>query len=266
MSFLSKLFLNFIGYKIDDNFINDIMDGPPKIIIFPHTSKFEAFLGCVVSGLLNGNIKFACTDKFMDIYILGDILEYFGGFKITDKNLNNKDASRGYLSYISRKKIYSEESAVIQITKFLQNNPRCSFVISPEGKLRYEEKWHRGFYEIAKATGYPIAIGGIDFFNHKIKINDELIYVDDDKFKGDDVYKNVLSYTQDRFKKSKIYPRHPKKCYPHIDNFEITSRYPNYIHNHIIVFWSIMVTSLYYNNYYIFCSLGLLLLCGYCII
>jgi 1-acyl-sn-glycerol-3-phosphate acyltransferase len=261
--FFAKICLNLLGYKIDNYTINNIIDGPPKIIIFPHTSKFETIIVCLFGIVTNDMIKFACSDTFMDVYILGNILEYFGAFKVIERRNINNDNIRNILKWVSKPKIQSNESTVLQIKKYLDKYPRNSFAISPEGRLKYSEKWHRGFYEIAKITGYPIVIGGIDFINHNIKINPELIYVDDPKFKptikginskynlnsmdNDNIYKNVLFYTQAKFQFSKLYPRHPEKVYPYIILPKFNTQQPTYIDN-ILFYLYFMLFIFLYNN------------------
>lgn len=187
MSLLAKVIIIILGYSIDQTFIESF--SKQRIWIFPHTSKFEAFLAmlAVMAIQKEDSFSFPCSKDYIETPIIGDIIKFFGGFPVIKSRVVEGNLVKGDM--------------VKRIVRFLKKNPNKQFPISPEGGLASRE-WKSGFFYIAKETGLPISVGGIDFVNHTIKANiNEEIYINED-----DRYEDRIQEIKDMFAKSKIYP------------------------------------------------------------
>lgn len=191
---IGKILMFLIGYSCDERIINA---DKQRVLIFPHTSKWESVIGFIISLCLkNNNYCFGVAKKYMDIPIIGFLLSSFGGFPI-EKN----------------------SGTVNSIINYLKINKNKSLLLSPEGKLKKAIKWKSGFYYISKGLNIPIVVCGIDFINHKICISDiEFIHTNDTNKDIEDI-KSI-------FQNSKIYPLHPNNSYPEIKTNGIPTLLP----------------------------------------
>ena len=214
-----NLFLRILGYKIDESFYK--MLNKQHIVLFPHTSLFEGFLLLLYlpfeRKMIKDNISFFVVDRFMGYPIIGNILKNLGGITV-----NNG------------------EGMVSSTIKFLNENKNKTFFISPEGSLKRAE-WKSGFFHIARETGIPIIIGGIDFYSHTIKFNIEYpIYI-----KKDDKYEDRVDEIKELFANSQIYPLYQEESNPiiNINCDEKSSFLPfnRYVYFVFFIFYSIKV-------------------------
>ncbi len=187
---IGEILLFCIGYSLDRK-IFDRVKNERMVVIIPHTSKFDAVIGCILGLIVKDYIAIAITAKHMDRWIIGRILSYFGGFRIP-RSENGKS------------------NTVNLIISYLQKNPKKSLVLSPEGRL-IAANWKSGFYNIAKGIDAPIVIAGIDYYNKRVMI-------DSDNFRPGDNYENDLSIIQNNFSNSEIFPLFPKNSVPYIKN------------------------------------------------
>lgn len=159
------------------------------IIIFPHTTKLEAFiLLCLLLCNKNIDICFYVANKYMKLPILGTLLKYFGAI----------DVKEG-------------EGMVDSTVEYLKKHENKSLLISPEGSLSFKE-WKSGFFHIARLTSIPIIIGGVDFHKHRIVCNKKhLIYI-----QKNDKYGDRVEEIKNIFSNSRIYPCHPEHSNPPI--------------------------------------------------
>lgn len=141
----SKILLDLLGYKVDETLIEGF--SKQRICIFPHTSYFESMIVILAISAydLRDNVCFACAHEYIDSWITGWLLKYFGGFAV--KKRNNTTES---------------------IISYMKANPNKVLAISPEGSLGPKE-WKNGFFYIAQGTCAPIAIWGVDFSTHTIR-------------------------------------------------------------------------------------------------
>lgn len=183
----AKTLLYLLGYTVDHSLIEGF--SKQRIGIFPHTSYFEAGIVCLAALAYNlqDKICFACAYQYIDSWITGWWLKYFGGFAV-------------------RKGNKTTESTI----EFLKANPNKTLAISPEGSLNPSE-WKKGFFYIAKGTGIPIAIWGIDFSTHTIKAILCDIYISED-----DTPENMIPKIQEMFSACGIAPLYPEKSNPKI--------------------------------------------------
>lgn len=184
--FLSRCIMYILGYKVDRSVYEAFKT--QKVVIFPHTSRFEAFIGCMGFWLSGNreNICFPVAKNYMETPILGSCLAYFGAVKKVDKT-----------------------GMVGIITKYMKENPNRVLMISPEGSLSPKE-WKSGFFYIAQNLSIPIVVGGVDFVNHRLICNLDQSY----KPEKEDKYEDKLPELQLMFAKSGIYPLRPEKSNP----------------------------------------------------
>ena len=207
---LSKTILFMMGYQIDPSAISFMQSSEQRIIIFPHTSKIECFIGCLFMQSYSGKICFGVTEVYMG-GVLGKVLKLYGAFTVS---LKRDETGPGLVS---------------QISDYLLDNPSKSLFLSPEGSLAAGE-WKTGFYHISKKTKIPISIGGVDFVNHKIVVND-IKYVIPERdssginsdFPENDPHeiekKNIeadIAEIKRHFSKSQIFPLFPNDSNPYI--------------------------------------------------
>lgn len=180
------LILYICGFSVHENVYEAFKK--QKVGIFPHTSRFEAFIGCMgfwASGNRK-NICFPVAENYMNMPIIGSSLAYFGGVK--------KVKGSGMTKLIS---------------DHMKEFPNKCLMISPEGSLSAKE-WHSGFFYIAKECGAPIIVAGIDFVNHQLYANldKEIIVSPDDK------YEDKVEEIKKMFEESKVYPLYPNQSNP----------------------------------------------------
>lgn len=183
-----QIILTILGYKIDDS-INDALK-TQKVIIFPHTSLFEAAIMLLAVNLINDNhkISFLSSAYFYDTPIIGYFLKKFGAIRVK----GNKNG------------------LVKEVVNFMKENKNNVLLISPEGTLKKSE-WKSGFYYIAKELNIPIIVGGIDFATHTFKCNTNV------EFKDYNLpYDEAINKIKKMFSESLIYPRHLHKSNPEI--------------------------------------------------
>lgn len=217
LAFVFRFILFVLGYKIDKSVVDYIRNGKQHVIIFPHTTKFEGIIGCLFLASFKRFFCFGVASSQMDLY--GYILAYFGGFRI--ENLKKGSGT------------------VKSISEFLILNKDKSLFLSPEGDLDAVE-WKSGFFHIAKETGIPITIAGIDFVDHIIKMSDVSFTIT----KEDNFIKNI-GPIKEAFANSKIYPYYPEGSNPKIPCTEKTTLF-DYIS---VLLWCGMITiSVFYKE------------------
>lgn len=183
----SKILLDLLGYKVDETLIEGF--SKQRICIFPHTSYFESMIVILAISAydLRDNVCFACAHEYIDSWITGWLLKYFGGFAV--KKGNNTTES---------------------IISFLKANPNKILAISPEGSLESKE-WKNGFFYIAQSTGAPVVVWGVDFSTHIIRAIPGDYYISK-RDKPEDVIPKIKKI----FSKSGIAPLYPENSNPKI--------------------------------------------------
>jgi len=195
MSIFAQFLLeNVMGYTISPSFSQAFTK--QRIGIYPHTSKFESFI--VMLALLATNnqahICFAVSDYYMNIPILGHLLASFGGIFV----------KKGH-------------STTAVITQYLKDHKHKCFAISPEGSLDAKE-WKSGFFYIARETGIPIIVWGIDFDKHMVlcKLEKEIVIQ-----AREEPTPARMREIKHMFSQSMICPLYPECSYPEIHFSEV---------------------------------------------
>lgn len=184
---MASLLLSLLGYKIDSSFVEAFEK--QKIAIFPHTSLCEVVIVCIALSATGMRKKFCfpVTYLYYDNIFCHFWLKFFGGFAVRN---GTKTTER--------------------TIEYLKNNPDKCMAISPEGSISAKE-WKKGFFYIAKETGIPIIIAGIDFSTHTIRcIKEEY------KITAEDDIKTKIPEIQKAFAESGIAPLYPEASNPRI--------------------------------------------------
>ncbi|MEE9362161.1 MAG: 1-acyl-sn-glycerol-3-phosphate acyltransferase [Cellulophaga sp.] len=148
MQFLAKfIYFKILGWKLIGNF--------PKVdkmvmIVAPHTSWVDFFLGILIRKVWNEKINFIAKKSLFDSPI-GWYFHWVGGTPI-DRSKNNDTVS-----------------AIAQIFK---ERKKFRLALSPEGTREKVEKWKTGFYYIAKRANVPIVMVAFDYGNKQITVSE----------------------------------------------------------------------------------------------
>ena len=148
MQFLAKfIYFKILAWKLIGNF--------PKVdkmvmIVAPHTSWVDFFLGILIRKVWNEEINFIAKKSLFDSPI-GWYFRWVGGTPI-DRSKNNDTVS-----------------AIAQIFK---ERKKFRLALSPEGTREKVEKWKTGFYYIAKTANVPIVMVAFDYGKKQITISE----------------------------------------------------------------------------------------------
>lgn len=142
------------GWKIDG--------GLPEvkkymIIVAPHTSNWDFFVGWGAKNVLNFHPNFLGKKELFQIPVIGWFLTSIGGVAVDRKN---KAKTTQLVEQVIR--LYKEREEFIM-------------TIAPEGTRSYAPKWKTGFYRIAQQANVPIVKIGFDFKSKTVFV-DEPIY------------------------------------------------------------------------------------------
>ncbi|MCM4168900.1 hypothetical protein KCTC52924_02598 [Arenibacter antarcticus] len=120
------------------------------IIVVPHTSWVDFFMGLLVRRVLNEEINYI-GKKGLFKPPFGWYFRWMGGTPIDrTKNMDTVSAT----------------------AKLFQEKQQFRLALSPEGTRKKVTEWKTGFYYIAKAANVPIVLVAFDFGEKQIKISE----------------------------------------------------------------------------------------------
>lgn len=136
-----------MGWKLTGTF--------PKIdkcvvIVAPHTSNIDFFLGLLVRRVLNEEFNFVAKSSLFK-WPFGWYFRKVGGMPV-DRSKNNN---------------YVEACADL-----IKKSKKIHLTLAPEGTRKKREKWKTGFYYIAQEAEVPIVLVAFDYGNKLIKVSD----------------------------------------------------------------------------------------------
>lgn len=166
------------------------------VCIYPHTARLDAIIFCLVNVVLGGPFCFGVSKLFMDHWLLGRMFAFFGAFPIKAWNATSK------------------EGTVQRVVEYLQEHPGRTFLISPEGDTD-AAAWKSGFYHIARLTGRPVIIGGIDFVHHRLGVIPTLHYPPAQH--TPEAQEQFVNSLQAAFRTCGFYPLYPDKSFPEVE-------------------------------------------------
>jgi len=112
------------------------------IIVAPHTSYWDFFVGYITRNALGFRTDFLVKDEMFKYPLISSFLRSRGAHPV-DRNKNT--------------------SIVERVVSLFHENEAFIFTVTPEGTRSYVEKWRSGFYRIAVLANVPIVLVGFDF-------------------------------------------------------------------------------------------------------
>jgi len=142
---VSKLILKLLGWKL----LGELPAAKKYIIIIgPHTSNWDFFLGILLRSALAANVKFLGKHQLFR-FPFGGLFRAMGGMPVVRSKDNN---------------------LVDQVVAMYQNNQEFVIGLAPEGTRRPIERWRSGFYHIACKANIDIVMIGFDFKTREVRI------------------------------------------------------------------------------------------------
>lgn len=118
------------------------------MIVVPHTSWHDFYLGVFTRGILNQEMNFVAKKELFR-FPLGAYFRWMGGAPLNrEKNENKVDA----------------------IAKVFADKAVFRLAIAPEGTRKKVTEWKTGFYYIALKAGVPIIPVAFDYGKKQVKI------------------------------------------------------------------------------------------------
>ncbi|WP_299528792.1 1-acyl-sn-glycerol-3-phosphate acyltransferase [Ulvibacterium sp.] len=167
MRILAKfIYFKVLGWKLIGSF--------PKVdkcvvIVVPHTSWVDFFLGLLVRKVLDEEINFIAK-KSLFTPLLGWYLRLMGGAPI------DRDQS---------------SDTVNAVSKIFRERKKFRLALSPEGTRKKVTQWKTGFYYIAKSAQVPIVMVAFDYGRKQVKIS-EIQYPSNTKEKDFEAYQKFF--------------------------------------------------------------------------
>lgn len=174
------IFYKLMGWKLIGTF--------PKIdkcvvIVAPHTSNIDFFLGLLVRRVLNEEFNFVAKSGLFK-WPYGWYFRKMGGMPV-DRSKNNNFVSA--------------------CADLIENVDRIHLTLAPEGTRKKVEKWKTGFYYIAQEAEVPIVLVAFDYGKKQIKLS-ELQYTSGSLEKDFQDYKLFYTGTSGKVKENFVSP------------------------------------------------------------
>lgn len=148
MRWLAKLiFFNILGWKLENHF--DPAIKKCVVIVAPHTSSYDFFIGILVRKIIGVHIDFV-GKKELFRPPFGWYFKMVGGSPI-DRAGNQKK--------------------VDAIAELFEKNEVFRLALSPEGTRKKTERWKTGFYFIALKAQVPVIPVAFDFGTKTVTIH-----------------------------------------------------------------------------------------------
>jgi len=147
------IFAKFLYFKIMGwTIVGDLPRHLKKyvIIVVPHTSWVDFFLGLLVRKVLNEKINYI-GKKSLFAPPFGWFFRWMGGAPI--------DRSKS-------------SDTVSATAKIFENRKAFRLALSPEGTRKKVQQWKTGFYYISKAAQVPIVMVAFDYGKKLVKISE----------------------------------------------------------------------------------------------
>ena len=127
------------------------------VIVVPHTSWHDFYLGLLVRRILEVDIKFVAKKELFKPPF-GWYFRWMGGTPL--------DRTAG-------------QNKVDSIAALFRKKEEFRLAIAPEGTRKKVKDWKTGFYYIAKAADVPIVMIAFDFGRKRVKISKPMFTTND---------------------------------------------------------------------------------------
>lgn len=165
------IFFKIFGWKINGTIPYEIKKC--IVIVVPHTSWWDFFVGVVTRGILNVEINFL-GKKELFVFPFGYFFKWMGGAPLNRQKNENK---------------------VEAIAKVFDKKEIFRLAIAPEGTRKKVDKWRTGFYYMAKQANVPIIPVAFDYKLKTVTLHAPFVISDSiehDLTKLQSLYKGVV--------------------------------------------------------------------------
>jgi 1-acyl-sn-glycerol-3-phosphate acyltransferase len=151
VNWLAKfIFYKLMGWELEGNWPGGVEKC--VVIVVPHTSWHDFYMGLLVRRILGVEIKFLGKKELFKPPF-GWYFKWMGGTAL--------DRTPG-------------QKKVEAIAAIFRRKEEFRLAMSPEGTRKKVKDWKTGFYYIAKAAHVPIVMIAFDFGRKKVKISQPL--------------------------------------------------------------------------------------------
>lgn len=127
------------------------------VIVVPHTSNLDFFLGLLIRRVLNEEFHFVAKKSLFN-WPWGAYFRWVGGMPIDRSKSNN----------------FVEACA-----ELIKKSEKIHLTLAPEGTRKKVAEWKTGFYYIAKTAAVPIILVAFDYGKKEVKISEPHFPTDD---------------------------------------------------------------------------------------
>ena len=138
------IFFTLMGWKVKGTFDTNIKKC--IMIVVPHTSWFDFFIGVFFRGTYPVEINFLAKKELFK-FPLGGYLKWMGGIALDRSKTENK---------------------VDAIARIFETKDVLRLSLSPEGTRKKVTQWKSGYYYIAQKANLPIIPIGFDYANKQV--------------------------------------------------------------------------------------------------
>lgn len=157
MNWLARfIYFKVMGWKFEGSWPAGIQKA--VVIVMPHTSWHDFYLGLLVRRILGVDIKFVAKKELFKPPF-GWYFKWMGGTALDRTPGQNK---------------------VEAMARKFENTEEFRLAIAPEGTRKKVAEWKTGFYYIAQKAEVPIVMVAFDFGNKRVKVSGPL-YTTGDK-------------------------------------------------------------------------------------
>lgn len=160
-----------MGWKVKGTFDTNIKKC--IMIVVPHTSWFDFFIGVFFRGTYPVEINFLAKKELFK-FPLGPYLKWMGGIALDRSKTENK---------------------VDAIAKIFETKEVLRLSLSPEGTRKKVNNWKSGYYYISQKANVPIIPIGFDYANKQVIVFESFMVTNN--------YEKDSEYLQNLFKNVK---------------------------------------------------------------
>jgi 1-acyl-sn-glycerol-3-phosphate acyltransferase len=121
------------------------------IIVAPHTSNWDFFVGYLSQAYLDFSPNFLAKKELFSIPLVGWFLKRIGGYPVHRSKKTNM---------------------VDQVVELYRTEDEFVMTVTPEGTRSYAPEWKTGFYRIAEKANVPIVKVAFDYATKTMSIAD----------------------------------------------------------------------------------------------
>lgn len=140
------IFQKLLGWKVEGELPSAIKKC--VIIVVPHTSWHDFYLGALVRKIIKIDINFIAKEELFR-FPFGWYFRWMGGAPVDRK---------------------SNKNTVQQVTDMFNSREEFRLALAPEGTRKKVEHWRSGFYFMAHNAAVPIICVAFDYNTKTVKI------------------------------------------------------------------------------------------------